>query len=301
MEINNVSNYFNLDNLLEERFKDRYKSNFLALATGKFDATLDSKKFTITYLKNNYLLISASPDSDIIKELTPTLNELMNNTEAICSYDLQCEGFDIKDSMPTLEWDIKNPDERIRDIVNGRAFSSGKIHNLKLLNGKKIEDYVETEEEKKERIKNAKIYGIYPGSISDVDKINNLNEVELYHSIDSMGALIWRLNHEMSHGRIEQTDLTELQYGIEYMVYQTTKFGVELDEPQIDKHITPSPSYLKWYKFYDNHFKNVLTNEEWDAYQEAKSKGEDISCFMPTGKWNDDEIIQQKVKVGSEA
>ena len=45
-----------------------------------------------------------------------------------------------------------------------------------------------------------------------------------------MGAHIWRCRHDMAHGRIPEIDLTEEQYALEYMVYQTTKFGVELPD-----------------------------------------------------------------------
>lgn len=86
---------------------------------------------------------------------------------------------------------------------------------------------------------------------------------------------------------LEEIDLTEEEYAIEYMVYQTTKFGVELPEPEIDKHVTATPSYNAWYKFYSNHFKNVLSDEEWHAFQRARENGEDISAYMPTGNWQD--------------
>lgn len=149
-----------------------------------------------------------------------------------------------KDAMPTIEWDVKAPEDRIKEIVNGRAFSDGtKILNLRLYNGKGTSDYLESEQEKADRIKNARIYGIDPGSIQDVEKINNLSEVDLYFMIDTMGGHIWRCKHDMAHGRIPEIDLTEEQYALEYMAYQTTKFGVELPIPEIDKHITATPSY----------------------------------------------------------
>ena len=134
---------------------------------------------------------------------------------------------------------------------------------------------------------NAKIYGIYPGSIKDVETINNLNEVDLYFAIDAMGGHIWSCRHNMAHGRIPEIDLTEEQYALEYMVYQTTKFGVELPAPEIDKHINSTPSYWAWFRFYDNHFKNFLTNEQWQAFQKARSNGKDTSAFMPSGHWTD--------------
>lgn len=102
-----------------------------------------------------------------------------------------------------------------------------------------------------------------------------------------MGAYLWRCHHEMARDRMKKIDLTEENYAIEYMVYQTTKFGVELPEPAIDKHITATPSYNAWYQFYANHFKYTLSNEEWNAFQEAHRTGKDITSFMPSGHWTD--------------
>jgi len=112
-------------------------------------------------------------------------------------------------------------------------------------------------------------------------------EVDLYFAIDAMGGHIWSCRHNMAHGRIPEIDLTEEQYALEYMVYQTTKFGVELEEPAIDKHITSTPSYWAWFRFYDNHFKNVLTDKQWNAFEEARRNGQDTSAFMPSGHWTD--------------
>ena len=105
--------------------------------------------------------------------------------------------------------------------------------------------------------------------------------------IDAIGGHIWRCRHDMAHGRIPEVDLTEETYALEYLVYQTTKFGVELDEPTIDQHITATPSYRAWYEFYNNHFKHVLTDKQWNDYQNAKKSGQDTSEFMPIGNWAD--------------
>lgn len=47
-----------------------------------------------------------------------------------------------------------------------------------------------------------------------------------------------------------------------YAVYQTKKFDVKLKESDIDKHISPTPSY--------NHFKNVLNNKQWNVLHQKK-------------------------------
>lgn len=300
MEKTTVSSSWDLEELLTKKYGDRFEADFLSSLMGGVNGALDSKRFEITFKGNEYLLISTSPKTrELLDELLPVLTEVMGDTQPICSYDLQSSGLEEKDAMPTIEWDVVAPENRIKEIVNGRAFSDGaKILNLKLYNGKEVSDYLESEQEKEDRIKNARIYGIDPGSIKDVERINNLSEVDLYFAIDAMGGHIWRCRHDMAHGRIPEIDLTEEQYALEYMVYQTTKFGVELPAPEIDKHITATPSYNAWYKFYSSHFKDVLTDEQWNAFQQAQRNGQDTSAFMPTGHWTDllEKPVQKTLK-----
>lgn len=140
-----------------------------------------------------------------------------------------------------------------------------------------------------------KIFGIYPGIIKDTSEVDNYDEIDLYFMIDSIGGMIWRLNHDMADGRIERVDLTGYQYAIEYCLNQTRKFGVELDEPTPGKHMETTDSYRAWYSFYNNHFKNVLTDDEWDEFQRRKNCGEDYSKFLPKGDWREP-LKQKKVK-----
>lgn len=281
-----AKNSCELYTLLEKKYGNRFKADELLAMRGRIDGTFDEKEICITFDGKEYLLISTNCNSkEILNELQPFLTAIMGNEKPICSYDLQSEGLEIR---PTIEWDVVNPENRLKEIINGRAFSDkSKILNLKLYNNNDISKYIESKQEKENRIKNAKIYGIYPGSIKEVDKINELDEINLYFMIDALGGHIWRCRHDMLHGRIPEFDLTEEQYALEYMVYQTKKFGVELEKPEIDKHIAATPSYRAWFSFYDNHFKNVLNTEQWNLFQQKQINGEDISEFLPKGNWKD--------------
>lgn len=132
-----------------------------------------------------------------------------------------------------------------------------------------------------------RIYGIDLGSIKNKEKIDNLSEIDLYFAIEGLGYYLWYCNHAMAHDRIDKVDLTEEQYAIEYLVYQTRKFGVELNESEEGKHIERSQSYDAWYTFYHNHFNNVLTKKQFEEFQYKKLNGENIDEFMPQGNWKD--------------
>ena len=107
--------------------------------------------------------------------------------------------------------------------------------------------------------------------------------------------MLWRLNHDMADGRIEEVDTTDIQYGLEYLVNKTRKFGVELPEPEAGKHLEPTESYLTWFKFFHDHFHYWLTDEEWKNYQKARKNKEDVSAYMPQGSWKD--LLEEKKKI----
>lgn len=284
-----VSDSYALYELLSKKYGKRLQVEPLSALGGAVQGKFDGSLFNLTFKSGEYLLLTVGPNGrHVIDELTTVLKSVMNDCEPIIKYDMNYAGKGQDMIKPTIEWDIQDPEGRIKEIINGRAFpDKPEITNIELFNGKSIEDYVETKEEQEERIKNARIYGIDTGSIQDVETINNLGEVDLFFQIYSLGHHIWRCNHDMAHGRIPQIDLTEEQYALEYMVYLTTKFGVELAEPEIDQHIRATESYNAWYQFYSNHFNYTLTNDEWKEFMTLKEAGEDVSAYMPKGDWRD--------------
>lgn len=135
-----------------------------------------------------------------------------------------------------------------------------------------------------------KIYGLYPGSIKNVSEIDNLNEVDLYFAIDSMNGYIINCNKIMSYNHDINIDLTEEQYALEYMIYQTKKFGTDVSEPKEKQHIKTTDTYWKWFRFYDNYFKNELSKKDLKKFTKAKNTGKDVSKYLPKDKWNEEKI-----------
>ena len=48
-----------------------------------------------------------------------------------------------------------------------------------------------------------KIYGIYLGCLSRLEEVENLIKLDFYESIDYIGGIIWRCNHDMTDGIIK--------------------------------------------------------------------------------------------------
>ena len=283
MEINGS---YELYNLLDEKFGDRLDVDPIETLGGAIPGKLDGYIFNITYRKDNYLLISTEKEGKhIIAEMLPIFKMVMDEPPII-EYNMIRKKNNKELIMPTLEFDAKNPEERIKDIVNGRALSnSTSISDIKILYGENdLEYYIETLEEREEKEKSAKIYGIYPGSIKNVEEVNHANELDLFLMIDALGGYIYHMKRLINHG--EDIDISEEEYALEYMVYQTRKFGVEFEKPSIGSHIRPTESYQAWYNFYASHFK-LFSTYEFEIFKKLKDEGKDIEHFLPVGNWKD--------------
>lgn len=120
----------------------------------------------------------------MLDQLLPILTCIMGNVEPICSYDLKRTKNE--DTISTIEWDIVNPEKRIREIVNDMMFyGEMELCNLRLYDDKNVDDYLDNNEEQ-----NLRIYRLDPGCIKDVSIINNLSEINLYFMINAMEQYI---------------------------------------------------------------------------------------------------------------
>lgn len=262
-----------------------------AWISGSLTGKIGDDNFRITTNKTEFLLISTT--AECLNTLRPALDKFMDGNSPICRYDMIMTEGDIRESRQTWEWDIVNPESRIKEIVNGKAYDNTPLENIVLFD-RNIEDYTSEaakqafDEAEAERIKNARIYGIDMGHLADAEEVRASSEVDFWLNIDSIGHYIWWVKHQAGHGRIEKVDTTEEQYAYEFIVYEACKkLGFEVSTPEVDKHVRPSADYQKWYEFNRKHFKETLTNAEWDEFQKARDLKADISRFLPTGDWRE--------------
>jgi len=119
--------------------------------------------------------------------------------------------------------------------------------------------------------------------------ILKMGEVDTYFLIDECGAFMWRMNHEMAHGRIPQehhaainediVSVSELQ---KFAVDNLHRFGVD---PETAKDRT-NGDYWKWYKYWDT-WKKGLSNEDWEKVNKRMAANEGYTEFYPEGRWQD--------------
>jgi hypothetical protein len=113
-----------------------------------------------------------------------------------------------------------------------------------------------------------------------------MNEVDTYFLIDECGAFIWRMNHEMAHGRIPQEshaaidkDVVGVREVQQFAVDNLGRFGVD---PESAK--DSDGDYWKWYRFWDN-WKKGLSNGDWDAIMLLIKNKESYEKYLPEISW----------------
>lgn len=139
------------------------------------------------------------------------------------------------------------------------------------------------------------IYGRDAGTL-DVERANELTELELYEQIEALGGLIWRINHDLADGRIkgddESTGLNGLRIHQQYLLQLTRKFGVEIDEPS-ENPVHPTASYWCWYEHWNDHFKK-MDDGTYSAFMAVRKAGLAIDTYLPQGDWKANIPAKQK-------
>ena len=133
---------------LKEKFgPHRINCPNIILDRGAIIGTLDHQPLHIVFNQNGSFVIGTTTVCrEVLDKLLPVLREIMES-EPTCSYDLQKDDVNEMFFIPKMEWNVEDPEGRLRDIINGRAFPENiKIHNLRLYGSRKIEDYLENEE-----------------------------------------------------------------------------------------------------------------------------------------------------------
>ena len=141
-----------------------------------------------------------------------------------------------------------------------------------------------------------KIYGIYPGTVTCIEEANNYNEVELFLMIEIFESHMKNCYKGLYKGAIDDEQIAEKEYGLEYLRYLTRKFGVEFPTPTLGQHVPKTESYNKWLNYYAEyvHSKPLCFVDEVFI---AMSKRQDSSHLLPEKKWNEEETKKMKLTI----
>jgi hypothetical protein len=119
--------------------------------------------------------------------------------------------------------------------------------------------------------------------------ILKMSEVDSYFLIDECGAFIWRMNHDMAHGRIEkeyhaaiQEDIMNVREVQKFAVDNLIRFSVDPESAKDREH----GDYWKWYNFWDK-WKKGLSDENWETLMQRIANHEPYDEYLPKGTWRD--------------
>jgi len=107
-----------------------------------------------------------------------------------------------------------------------------------------------------------KIYGVYPGSIKNLEEVENYSELELFLAIYSLESYILSYKRIVAYNMIKGVDTQESEYALEYLINKTQKFGVEIEKDSIGKSIRIG-DYASWYEYYLTYVSSILNKEEF--------------------------------------
>lgn len=117
-------------------------------------------------------------------------------------------------------------------------------------------------------------------------KMDAASEAEIYVTVDFLGGIMWRTNHDASHGRcepMEKKEAEDLQKRIEYAASQTTKFGVEKVTTADGR---PTAAYWAWFRWWDKWAKALSDKEFYKIDEILKGEG-DLFSWRPSGDWRE--------------
>lgn len=159
--------YYEISDEFGERFVGEENKTLEGVIYGK----IDSKEFFCRPFLTSEgsiagLAVSAisKHESSVLNDLNPVLTRVMYGAEPICSFDLEVQ-FDTTNSiissltktLPTMEWNIDDPEKRIADIKAGKTLGPNeRINNLCVFiekDNSKNSKNSQLSEEEQERVK----------------------------------------------------------------------------------------------------------------------------------------------------
>lgn len=134
-----------------------------------------------------------------------------------------------------------------------------------------------------------KKWGLYPAFLVP-EQVEQFDEIGLWNRINKLGGAIFYAFHDAGKPWSEPLSaatLMDAQYALEYLVYETRRFGVEFDRaPSVNEHVQRSSSYNAWFIFWNNYFEK-MDPQLYSEFVNDRNAGRDISKYMPADTWKD--------------
>jgi len=120
----------------------------------------------------------------------------------------------------------------------------------------------------------------------------SMDEVMTFFLIDECSSFIWKMNHDLNDGRIEEEamptvleDIQQIATLQKFAVDNLERFGLKIEV--ITEENEKESDLRKWHKHWHT-WRAKLSEEEW-----AKVSIGEYEEYLPKNKWND-EISEEK-------
>lgn len=107
-----------------------------------------------------------------------------------------------------------------------------------------------------------------------------LNEVNVFLNILEKESLILAYKRNVVFGLSKGLDISLDEMDLNILKKSTQVFGVSKDE------------YLNWYEYYLRHFNKVLNKEQFREFLDKRSKGEDVTSYLPLKTYKQNNVIE---------
>ncbi len=217
-----------------------------------------------------------------VNDLIHAINIFINE-HPLCSYSLTYRDFEEQNKV--IEWNLKQPEERISTLMERQICSRGEIiDNLELYGNRDINNYIDLEEvAMMNRIDDGiPIYGItlYRDPAMPILSVDCLTEQELFAFIN---FYMNKLNKMKKLSKEELRSVygyytKDVEFYVYYLIYQTKRFGVEM--PKLDPYRKiESKSFDEWFEYWkekmeenENRKLNGLEPIEIPSWRKSKNK-----------------------------
>lgn len=124
-------------------------------------------------------------------------------------------------------------------------------------------------------------YEVFSNNIRKISNIDRFDEIELFLAISSLEYYILTYERIKAYNAGMGIDISGDKNLLECMIKKTQKFGVQLELDE-DGKVIRSGDYMGWYEYHATHFNRTLSKEEFKKFIEMKSKGYNISKYLPS-------------------
>ena len=122
--------------------------------------------------------------------------------------------------------------------------------------------------------------------------VAKFDEINCYFLINLIVGVVWRHNHDASHGRSvgPEKEIQTLRIKQVHVCLELTRFGFTPTKGE-EENYAPTEDYWKWFRWWDEYAQHTLTNEEWRVLEKKMDNKEDVSAYRPEGNWRPIEEI----------